>query len=587
MKKVISVLIILFLTRFSYAEYFTIRHYQVNMKVNPNTVLNIHEKIDVHFTTPRHGIFREIPVRARINNRWQYIRLYHIRVNDGKTMKVIKYGNKIKLRFGRANQYVNGNKSYDFSYDAHNAMLTKNTNYDEIYWNLIGTEWNTDISAADMVLEFPFVLTNHGNIDFRVFVGQRGYRTTLSQYEKFNEQNDRNGRGLRSSGGHTNPVSIEGNKLYIHISKKLPANTGVTLQLRIKKGMLNPSIWDRILILWKKTNVYIIFVLWFLFSLYLWTKYGKDKTVHVMPEFMPPKVSPSEAISLIKQSSHFDLASTLVDLARRGYIVIGEDKEKNQFLKKIKSPDNKLRSYEKELMKKIFSSDYATDDVVTVSDLEQSFYGDLEVIKAKFNTSFENKNFFTVKGEHWSSVFIGINAAIVIIAVSLLFIIDFGSSYQIRKWYLFMIAVFINNVVFAVIMHKKTDKGQEAYEQVLGFKEFINRAEKDRIERLFAENNSYFDDTISYALALGLGKKWAKHFEMIIHEPPSWYQGYYYGSTFSTMLFASSLISNVNGFSQAAVSTPPSSGGSSGGFSGGGFGGSVGGGFGGGGGGSW
>jgi len=595
MKKFILLLILTFFTQLLHAEYFYIRHYQVNMKVQANTVIAINEKIDVRFSTERHGIYRIIPTGAKINNQWKSIRLSHFRVNDGKTMKVIRQYKKIKLRFGRANRYVSGDQSYDFSYRVHNAMLSGNTNYDEIYWNLIGTDWNTVISSADMIVEFPFALTNKGNIDFRIFVGRLGSRTTLEEYEGIgsnteiengvanNEGNRRNLSRVRTGAAHQ-AVSIAGNKLYIHISRSLPNHVGVTLQLRIKKGLLKPGKRDKLLIFWKNWNVYITFVLWLLFSIYLWTKYGKDKTVHVMPEFMPPKVSPAEAISLIKQSANFDLSSTLVDLARRGYIVIGETKDKKKFLKKIKSPDNKLRSYERLLMKKIFSPSYATDNTVYVSDLEQSFYSDLEAIKAKFNISFENKDFFTVKGEHWSAVFGIFNVIIIVIGVLLLFVVD--NIYPLRKWYLWMIAVFINNIVFAIIMHKKTDKGEEAYEQVLGFKEFINRAEKDRIEHLFAENQSYFDDTIPYALALGLGKKWAKHFEMLIQKPPSWYQGYYYGNTFSTALFASSLIYNTNSFSQAAASTPPSSGGG-GGFSGGSFGGSSGGGFGGGGGGSW
>ena len=42
-------------------EYFTIRDYVIDVKVNKDASLDITENILVHFTEPRHGIFRMIP----------------------------------------------------------------------------------------------------------------------------------------------------------------------------------------------------------------------------------------------------------------------------------------------------------------------------------------------------------------------------------------------------------------------------------------------------------------------------------------------------------------------------------------------
>ena len=47
-------------------EYFTIKQYEVVIKVNKDASLDISETINVHFTEPRHGIIRRIPYKYEI-----------------------------------------------------------------------------------------------------------------------------------------------------------------------------------------------------------------------------------------------------------------------------------------------------------------------------------------------------------------------------------------------------------------------------------------------------------------------------------------------------------------------------------------
>jgi uncharacterized membrane protein len=119
---------------------------------------------------------------------------------------------------------------------------------------------------------------------------------------------------------------------------------------------------------------------------------------------------------------------------------------------------------------------------------------------------------------------------------------------------------------------------------VLGFQEFMNRAEKDRLERM--GDKDLFSRFLPYAIALDVADNWAKAFEGIYQNPPDWYVSPVGFRTFSPYAFTHSLNSVTSDLSSAMFSAPR---GSSGGGSGGGFGGggSSGGGFGGGGGGSW
>ena len=136
-------------------------------------------------------------------------------------------------------------------------------------------------------------------------------------------------------------------------------------------------------------------------------------------------------------------------------------------------------------------------------------------------------------------------------------------------------------LAFAKFMPVKTRAGASAYMDILGFQEFMNRAEKDRLERMGDMN--LFSKFLPYAIALDVADNWAKAFEGIYQDPPDWYVSPVGFRTFSPYAFTHSLNSVTSNLSSAMFSAPRSSGGG-GGFGGGGF---SGGGFGGGGGGSW
>jgi uncharacterized membrane protein len=129
-------------------------------------------------------------------------------------------------------------------------------------------------------------------------------------------------------------------------------------------------------------------------------------------------------------------------------------------------------------------------------------------------------------------------------------------------------------------MTAKTISGARTRIAVLGFEEFMNRVDADRIKRMPPDT---FEKFLPYAMALGVEHHWAQAFDGIVKDPPSWYvspNGY---TGFSPLFFSSSMHSMASDMHQVFVSTPRSSstgsgfgsdgGSSGGGFSGGGFGG--------------
>ena len=137
------------------------------------------------------------------------------------------------------------------------------------------------------------------------------------------------------------------------------------------------------------------------------------------------------------------------------------------------------------------------------------------------------------------------------------------------------VAVFVVQLCL-VLMSKRTPYGDKMVERVLGLREFIKSAEKDRIETLFEENPSYFYDVLPYALVLGVSNIWAKHFDGMAMEPPNWYRSTY-RSHFSAAVFMGSMDRSFSSLQTSMSSSPSSSSSSSGGSSGGGAGGGGGG----------
>ena len=110
--------------------------------------------------------------------------------------------------------------------------------------------------------------------------------------------------------------------------------------------------------------------------------------------------------------------------------------------------------------------------------------------------------------------------------------------------------------------------------KIKGFKNFLETAEKPKLEQLVWQDPAYFYNILPYTYVLGVSDKWIKKFEVIALQPPDWYAG---STAFNMVTFGSFMNSTMTSASTAMSSSPSSSGGSGGGSSGGGSGGGGGG----------
>lgn len=601
-----------------YANDYDITKYDVEIVVDEHNKYGIKENIDTYFNVSKHGIIRRIPLYNNIirqdgTRERNRVLISNVHVNEEFASS--RENNNYVLKIGSADKTINGKHSYTISYD-YDIGLDKNNKYDELYFNIIGTNWDTDIS----------------NVTFKITMPKEFDASKLGfSYGEYGESN-------------TDNISydVDGNVITGSFEGTLLAGEGLNVRMLLPEGyFIRKSVGSSLLECW----YYIIPILGVLISYLIWKKYGKDDQVVDVVSFYPPENMNSLDVAFAKKGSvnSNDAVSLLVYLASKGYIKIVEDKKsKSRFtIQKVKEYDGNNKEEElffRGLFKKVWDS-------ISSDELNESFYLTINSILTKKNSTANRKEIFNNKssnkryilflfmlitsslstiipalGYKLSDVIfsiiicnlIGIVALIIVgiiydnnctkkglnsalgfafffvlaLAVANFTIIGFEYIYYDTVYLIgFILCMVCTYLIyfFYLIVTKRTEYGNKVLGEVNGFKKFLETAEKDKLESLVHDDPSYFYNILPYAYVLGVSDAWIKQFEGIAIAPPDWYES---ADTFDYYRFNRSLNRTIHSASRVMNSVPQSSGGSSsgGGFSGGGF---SGGGSGGGGGSSW
>jgi len=556
------------------AQDFTINSFHSDLIIHEDSSLTVKEAIEVEFHRPRHGIYREIPFKYtdELGNTFRTpLDVLSVTDEAGKDWKYTakRSGDAIHIRIGDANKYVSGRQSYVITYSVENAILFFE-DHDELYWNVTGNYWKSPIKKASANVNLA-VKSKSKNLWASCYTGSLGSRESLC--------------GFDTSGNIAGFLS----------KKTFASGEGLTIAFGWDKGLVSqPSSWKRFL--WaldlKENWVFMLPVLSLIFMINLWNRRGRDPKVResVTVMYEPPKykdvpLTPAEVGAVIDEKLDArDITATIIGLAVKGYIKIEETKKEglvfdsiDYFLAKLKDPDDNLSQFEKALMGKIFSGSMPG---LMVSDMKNKFYTSLDSLKETLYGEIVRKGYFLRNPESVRALYIAVGVAVMVIAG---FAAGFLSPYSMGKNIIAGILAGIPVLAFSRVMPAKTRAGAAAYMDILGFQEFMNRAEKDRLKRM--GDQELFSKFLPYAIALDVADNWAKAFEGIYQEPPKWYVSPGGFGTFSPYRFSGSITSMTSSLGSAMYSTPRGSGiGGSGGSGGGGF---SGGGFGGGGGGSW
>lgn len=621
-----------------YSNYdYVIDSYNVDIKVNENNTYDITETIEAYFNVSKHGIYRTIPLTNTITRldgttNKNRAKISNIKVSDNYTTS-IENGN-YKIKIGSASVTLTGKKQYEISYN-YNIGKDRSDNYDELYFNIIGDEWDTVI----------------GNITF-----------TITMPKKFDESKLGFSSGsIGSTDSSKITYNVDENVITGSYNGTITPGEALTVRTELPEGYFVNAGYQADL------STYLFFIIpiaCLMIAIFLWYKFGKDEQVIETVEFYPPEGFNSLEIGYLYKgnATNEDVTSLLVYLANKGYIKIKEKDQKSLFSSTKSFEIIKLKDYdgdndnEREFLNGLFKNSSLSNlstfinneqnsetmvdkklPTVTQSDLYNSFYRTMNKILKSINSKTNKKKIFETATSSKSVMVILmiIISLLTIIAIPTLeyagigelgmtlfitlFYVPFyavGLSKGIPKvfrifWlgftmfhsfiffstmpvmsaikeepvflfgFLLGVACIVGMIICLRAMPKRTKYGNEILGKIKGFKTFLETAEKEKLEAMVMQDPTYFYSILPFTYVLGVSDKWISKFESISLQAPDWY---YSSSGFNVSSFGTFMNSTMSSAQSAMSSSPSSSSGGSGGSSGGG---SSGGGSGGGGGGSW
>ncbi len=610
---------------------YVIDQYDINVIVKENNILDVTETITAYFNVPKHGIFRTIPLKNKIdrldgsssNNR---VQISNVSVDNEYSLS--KENGNYKIKIGSGSQTLTGKHTYVIKY-SYNLGKDPLKDVDELYYNIIGSEWDTVIGGISFTVTMPKEF-DQSKLGFAA--GAKGTADSTKVNFNINE---------KVITGTYDGILRKGQALTIRC--ELPEGYFVDAGL-----VINPFYYI----------AYIIPILFLGIAFGLWYKFGRDDKIVETVEFYPPSGFNSLEVGFLYKgvANSQDVTSLLVYLANLGYIKITEIEEKVLFSKNKGFKITKLKEYdgnkdnERIFLDGLFKKNA---DSVTSNDLYNSFYTTMNEILFKVNNK-ENKNKIFEKSASSKKVWlvlmiiatyclitippiwdlgdpsmlpiailfpgIGFTVLMVMLFSNMksvyvngvattstiivkLFGVIWGLAFGGIPWSIFILPLLIQDsfyllgyiigigcilgiILCIIYLPKRTPYGNEMLGKIKGFKNFLETAEKEKLEAMVMQDPSYFYNILPFTYVLGVSDKWIKKFETITMQAPDWYDS---STSFNVIAFGTFINSTINSAQNAMSSSPASSsggssGGPSGGFSGGGI---SGGGSGGGGGGSW
>jgi hypothetical protein len=615
-----------------------ITNYDVQIAVESTGDIFVTEVIDYDFgAAERHGIFRDLRVRFRYDDR--YDRIHQIEVlsvkgslNTPDQFEEEREGDLLRIRIGDPDRTITGRHTYAIVYRVEGA-LNGFRDHNELNWNAIGTEWEVPIDNASVrvttlgitvvacfagpfrsrqpcassAVEEPTATFSHSGLaPFEAFTVVVGFRTGLIPDPR---------PILKERWNFARAFSIT------------PLTGGVAGGLLILAiAAVGRLLWvtgrDRRAV---GSQVDIAYG----------TTPGGEQPVPMFEEgtfpveFAPPdEIRPGQVGVLVDEIANpVDVTATIVDLGVRGYLRIEEIPKRWLFgkpdwrLVQLKNPDGDLLKYEKVLLEGLFEDpgEEAPEDLdeeelddeaaaePTTAELnrdealsgrenpvrgENSHHGDLasvtvSTLRRKFHARFlrvqralyadvARRRWFTARPDRVRAAWAGRGFGAALVGAGLTALAAWRTHLG-----LIPIPLALGGMALwwgARWMPRRTPKGTGLVRRVRGFRTYIDTAETHMAR--WAEQENVFSRYLPYAIVFGLTDKWARAFAQLGTPPPTpWYVG---TRPFSTHGFVSS-VDNFALTSAGTLASRPAASGASG-LGGGGF---SGGGGGGGGGGSW
>ena len=514
----------------------------------------------------RRGIYRDFPVdyEDRLGNQYRMRMepLAVLRNGERESFHTVRSGRDVRTYFGRSDRFIDqGVHEYTFRYRV-DRMLGFFDEHDELYWNVTGNSWAFPIDKASATVRLEFAAPRD-KLMVDGYTGRLG--SNAQDYGRF--------------------VDDDGN-ITFQANKPLPAAHGLTIVVGWPKGFVEePTLATLIgwLIRDNRNLLAVIaaLVLMLIYYIPVWRSHGKDPEEGVaVTRYEPPSGFSPASLRYIRQMYYDNkvMTAAVVNLAVKGYLEI--DKSGKQHKLRKLDPTGAtaaMAAGERELYDALFRK----ADTVTLTNASHRVLGKARSAHNQSLKKDYKQHYFQTNG------YLNLPPIVLAILATVLAVnIGNGATPLVIAG---IVVMFLTVVGFAIIMRRPTLRGRKVLDEIVGFTDYMEVAEKDELNLRNPPEKTpqLFEALLPYALALGVEQAWSEKFARVlaaIRNPdgteyhPTWYRGNWRTSNLSATTDA--LTGGLN-VALASSASPPgsSSGGGGGGFSGGGGGGGGGGGW--------
>lgn len=584
----------------------SIASYDTRIQVSADGRMRIIETIVYDFgANSRHGLIRRIPATFRYDR--THDRVYPIDevgvTMDGSTVPVERSagGGYQVLKIGDPGRTVNGKHTYAIGYTVRGG-LNSFADHEELYWNVIGGEWDVPIEAGRAEITGPAPVQR-----VACFAGPVGSRASCAEAvaegatATVREPRLGEGRALTAvvafpAGSIANPGPILVDRHdFASAFRATPFTVGGALGL----GLL--GVAAALAIAWRagRDRRYVGMLPGLIPDVGQRAVEERKPLIGAPPvsvEFGPPYgLRPAQAGALIDERADIvDVTATIIDLAVRRYLHIRQlpTSKPDWELTKLPKPtrpttgDGKLRWYEGTLLHALF----ADGDRVRLSELKRTFAPDIAKVRKQLYADMVDRGWYRRSPVRTRQAARTVAVLLLLASVGVTVLLALFTQAALLGAGLMLGALTL--LAVAGKFPARTGKGSAVLARLQGFRLYIATAEAEQIK--FHEREQIFSEFLPYAMVFGLAERWAGIFADLATVRPDGSADLSNGGAGGLYWYTGPDDPSLTGFGQsidsfstaagAAIASPTSSAAGSSGFSGSG---SSGGGGGGGGGGSW
>lgn len=459
--------------------------------------------------------------------------------------------------------------------------------YDEVYWNAIGDEWDVPIENSQVVVNLPQEVSS-ASLQSDCYTGEEG----------------------NTDEGLCSIDTREDERQVIFTLDTTLNQEFFTVATGFEPGVIDEVSRQDKFNRWALSLIFpgVIFL-----GLIIWrlqVTRERRSQVHlkrpIVRQYLFPKDLRPAQVSRVYhgQQNTKEFSSTIIDLAVRGIIHIREEEASGWFgygqntCYVILQDENyhqrdDLEEYEREILDLIFDhppeenkegvtrwvSTFTTSHDVLEDDdgrrmVDMNALAKKHVFASKATSMYKKITRSFSKDDYINSSIVRYVALNLLIGVgTLIGGVFIDSLFNVWFWTFGGIVTALLVWIMSAFAPTRTQKGLDVYGHMLGFKKYIEVAEKDRLK--FQEDEQIFFENLPYAMVLGIVDKYSKAFEDIITHSPDWYEGTSTG--FSSVGFQKSMNSLDSSIGKSFTSSSSGGGSSGGGSAGGGSGGGGGG----------